>query len=415
MMTHGFYDGSQPGLAVATQYDPALVFLSITIACLASYAALNIAGRIGASEKLRAQQVWILAGAWSMGIGIWAMHFIGMLALKLPLSVSYDLLITVLSTIPAILAGAIMMSVAAKSRRRRNSVLMFTGAGTLFGAGIGAMHYTGMMAMHGIGRELIMRFAPLLFGLSIIIAVVLANVALYIFFLIGREKEDHHIWWIKIGAALVMGFAISGVHYTGMASTYFFLGEGKPDDGRMALSPTSLAIWVSLTSVSITLLAIAVTVIDRRLKKAADAEHSSRAQMLEAIESISDGFSLYDMNDRLAVCNQRYRELMDSGLGIVPGMSFEAIIRGTAESGSLVDAAGRIDEWMNERLARHRTPRSHFIEHWSGDRWFRVSERRVWNIGTVAIRTDITELKRTEMELSKAIEEAQRASANAEE
>lgn len=330
MMTHGFYDGSQPGLAVATQYDPALVFLSITIACLASYAALNIAGRIGASEKIRAQQVWILAGAWSMGIGIWAMHFIGMLALKLPLSVSYDLLITVLSTIPAILAGAIMMSVAAKSRRRRNSVLMFTGAGTLLGAGIGAMHYTGMMAMHGIGRELIMRFAPLLFGLSIIIAVVLANVALYIFFLIGREKEDHHIWWIKIGAALVMGFAISGMHYTGMASTYFFLGEGKPDDGRMALSPTSLAIWVSLTSVSITLLAIAVTVIDRRLKKAADAEHSSRAQMLEAIESISDGFSLYDMNDRLAVCNQRYRELMDSGLGIVPGMSFEAIIRGTA-------------------------------------------------------------------------------------
>ena len=415
MMTHGFYDGSQPGLAVATQYDPSLVFLSIAIACLASYAALNIAGRIGASEKIRSQQVWILAGAWSMGIGIWAMHFIGMLALKLPLSVSYDLLTTVLSTIPAILAGAIMMSVAVKSRQRRRSLLLFAGAGTLVGAGIGSMHYAGMMAMHGIGRELIMRFAPLLFGLSIIIAVVLANVALYIFFLIGSKKEDHHIWWIKIGAALVMGFAISGMHYTGMASTYFFLGEGKPDDGRMALSPTSLAIWVSLTSVSITLLAIAVTVIDRRLKKAADAEHSSRAQMLEAIESISDGFSLYDMNDRLAVCNQRYRELMDCGLGIVPGMSFEAIIRGAAESGSLLDAAGRIDEWMNERLARHRTPRSHFIEHWSGDRWFRVSERRVWNIGTVAIRTDITELKRTEMELSKAIEEAQRASANAEE
>lgn len=123
MMTHGFYDGSQPGLAVATQYDPSLVFLSIAIACLASYAALNIAGRIGASEKNRSQQVWILAGAWSMGIGIWAMHFIGMLALKLPLSVSYDLLTTVLFTIPAILGGAIMMSVIVNSRHRRKRVL----------------------------------------------------------------------------------------------------------------------------------------------------------------------------------------------------------------------------------------------------------------------------------------------------
>ena len=194
MMTHGFYDGSQPGLAVATQYDPSLVFLSIAIACLASYAALNIAGRIGASEKSRSQQVWILAGAWSMGIGIWAMHFIGMLALKLPLSVSYDLLTTVLSTIPAILAGAIMMSVAVKNRQRRRSLLLFAGAGTLVGAGIGSMHYAGMMAMHGIGRELIMRFAPLLFGLSIIIAVVLANVALYIFFLIGsREGRSEYL------------------------------------------------------------------------------------------------------------------------------------------------------------------------------------------------------------------------------
>jgi NO-binding membrane sensor protein with MHYT domain len=70
MMTHGFYDGSQPGLAVATQYDPSLVFLSIAIACLASYAALNIAGRIGASEKSRSQQVWILAaGRWASAFG----------------------------------------------------------------------------------------------------------------------------------------------------------------------------------------------------------------------------------------------------------------------------------------------------------------------------------------------------------
>jgi signal transduction histidine kinase len=127
--------------------------------------------------------------------------------------------------------------------------------------------------------------------------------------------------------------------------------------------------------------------------------------MVEAIESVTDGFCLYDMDDRLAVCNQRYRELMDCGAGIVLGMSFESIVRGVAESGLLLDAAGRIDEWVNERLMRHQTPRGNFIERWNGDRWFRVSERRIWNIGTVAIVADITELKRTEIELAKAIED----------
>ena len=195
------------------------------------------------------------------------------------------------------------------------------------------------------------------------------------------------------------------MHYIGVASTYFFQGESYPDTGQMALSPFSLAISVSFISVAITVLAIAVTVIDRRLKKAADAEQAIRSQMVEAIESVTDGFSLYDMDDRLAVCNQRYRELMDCGAGIIPGMSFESIIRGVAESGLLLDAAGRIDEWVNERLMRHQTPRGNFIERWSGDRWFRVSERRIWNIGTVAIVADITELKRTEIELAKAIED----------
>ena len=415
MFSHIFYDGTQPGLAIVARYDPTLVFLSVAIVCLASYATLNIAGRINASEKNTSKQAWFLAGALSMGIGAWAMHFIGILALILPLSVSYGLLTTMLSTIPSILGCAIVLSVSVNSWHRGKSALLFAGAGALQAACIGAMHYTGMMAMHGVGEELIMRFEPLQFGLSIVVAVALGYAGAYIFYLIGSKKEDHYIWWVKIGAAAVIGFAVAGMHYTGMASTYFFQGKSYPDDGQMALSPFSLAISVFFVSILITMLAIAVTVIDSRLKKAVRAEQFSRSQMLEAIESISDGFSLYDMHDHLAVFNQRYRELMDSGLGIVPGMSFESIIRGVAESGLLLDAAGQIDEWVNERLARHRTPRAHFIEHWSGDRWFRVSERRVWNIGTVAIRTDITELKRIEMELSKAMEEAQRAGASAEE
>ena len=242
MFSHIFYDGTQPGLAIVARYDPTLVFLSVAIACLASYATLNIAGRINASEKNTSKQAWFLAGAWSMGIGSWAMHFIGILALKLPLSVSYGLLTTMLSTIPSILGCAIVLSVSVNSWHRGKSALLIAGAGALQAACIGAMHYTGMMAMHGVGKELIMRFEPLQFGLSIVVAVALGYAAVYIFYLIGSKKEDHYIWWVRIGAAAVIGFAVAGMHYTGMASTYFFQGESYPDDGQMALSPFSLAI-----------------------------------------------------------------------------------------------------------------------------------------------------------------------------
>ena len=404
MFSDYFYDGTQPGLAIAIHYDPSLVFLSLAVACLAAYAGLNIVGRINASETTMSKQAWFWAGAFSIGVGAWAMHFVGILALKLPISVKYDLLTTMLTLILAILAGAGLLSVCVISWRRRQSAIflmvVFLGL-----APFGFMHLLGMMAMHGIGKELIMRFEPLQFSLWLIYATVLAYMNTYIVYLIGSKKEDHYIWWVKLGSAATIGFAYASYHYIGVASTYFFQGESYPDTGQMALSPFSLAISVSFISATIAVLAIAVTVIDRRLKKAADAEQAIRSQMVEAIESVTDGFSLYDMDDRLAVCNQRYRELMDCGAGIVLGMSFESIIRGVAESGLLLDAAGRIDEWVNERLMRHQTPRGNFIERWNGDRWFRVSERRIWNIGTVAIVADITELKRTEMELAKAIED----------
>ena len=404
MFSDYFYDGTQPGLAIAIHYDPWLVFLSLAVAFLAAYAGLNIAGRITASEKNISKQAWFLAGAFSIGVGAWAMHFLGILALKLPIGVKYDWLTTMLSLILAILSGAGLLSVAVISWHRRQSALFLLVV--LLGlAPFGAMHLLGMMAMHGIGNELIMRFEPLQFSLWLILTMVLAYMNTYIVYLIGSKKEDQYIWWVKLGAAVIIGFTYASYHYIGVASTYFFQGESYPNTGKMALSPFSLAISVSLISVAITVLAIAVTIIDRRLKKAADAEQAIRSQMVEAIESVTDGFCLYDMDDRLAVCNQRYRELMDCGAGIVLGMSFESIIRSVAELGLLLDAAGRIDEWVNERLMRHQTPRGNFIERWNGDRWFRVSERRIWNIGTVAIVADITELKRTEIELAKAIED----------
>jgi signal transduction histidine kinase len=411
MMSHYFYDGRDLQGALATRYDNGLVVLSIAIVSLASYAALSVAGRIRATDSRDKRRIWLLAGSLTMGGGVWAMHFIAMLALKLPIAISYDVKITILSTVPAVLSSGVMLEMI--SRQKISKLILL--ASVLMGLGIGAMHYIGMAAMLGIPRRLVMLFEPRLAALSVLTAVVLSGVALWIDFIVERNPKKRHTLWAKIGAALVMGFAVSGMHYSGMAATYFFAENGAPVGAQSVLNTSALVFWVSFTSVLIASLAIFITIVDRRIQQATLEEAVSRFRMREAIESIPDGFCLFDTEDRLVECNQRYREIMNFGVPIVPGMAFEAIMRGAVQTGLIVVTESSEEDWLAERMAKHRTPRENFVEHFRGDRWMRVSERRVWNTGTVAIRTDITELKQTEIELSKAIEEAQKARAVAEE
>jgi signal transduction histidine kinase len=411
LMNHYFYDGRDLSLALTTHYDPGLVVLSIAIASLASYAALSVAGRIRAAGSGNKRRIWLLAGSLTMGGGIWAMHFIAMLALKLPIAVNYDVFISIISTVPAVLASYVMLEVI--SRPKIGKLTFFVSV--VMGGGIGTMHYIGMAAMQGISRQLIMMFEPRWVAASFLVGLVLSGVALTIDFFLDPKTKGRNVIWGKIGAALIMGFAVSGMHYSGMAATYFFIGEASPIGAERSLNTSALVFWVSFTSVLIASLAIFITIVDSRIQQAALDEAISRSRMREAIESIADGFCLFDMEDRLVEYNQRYREIMNFGTPIVPGMSFDAIMRGAAEAGLILDAEDGIEQWLAERMIRHRTPRENFVEHFKGDRWMRVSERRVWNTGTVAIRTDITELKKTEIELSKAITEAQRARAVAEE
>jgi class 3 adenylate cyclase/PAS domain-containing protein len=129
---------------------------------------------------------------------------------------------------------------------------------------------------------------------------------------------------------------------------------------------------------------------------------SSRVQLTAAIETISEGFSLYDNTDKLVICNRKYQELLRPEVGdeIGEGSSFESIIRYAAESGLIPEAQGRIDEWVSERLKRHRNPGKPNLQHRSDGRWILISERKTNDGGTVAVYADITELKQREQELS---------------
>lgn len=142
----------------------------------------------------------------------------------------------------------------------------------------------------------------------------------------------------------------------------------------------------------------AIEVEEKNLRTVAEA----RQRLIDAIESISEGFAFYDSEDRLLVCNSRYRDILYPGIDdtVVSGTHFEAIIRAAAERGLIEDAIGREQEWLAERLEAHRNPTGTLLQQRGPDRWIQISERRISGGGTVAVYSDITELKRREQDLS---------------
>lgn len=142
----------------------------------------------------------------------------------------------------------------------------------------------------------------------------------------------------------------------------------------------------------------AIEVEEKNLRTVAEA----RQRLIDAIESISEGFAFYDSEDRLLVCNSRYRDILYPGMDdtVVSGTHFEAIIRAAAERGLIEDAIGREQEWLAERLEAHCNPTGTLLQQRGPDRWIQISERRISGGGTVAVYSDITELKRREQDLS---------------
>lgn len=148
----------------------------------------------------------------------------------------------------------------------------------------------------------------------------------------------------------------------------------------------------------------------KELSDARDEATEARRRLTDALESISEGFFLYDADDRMVVCNSRYRELYPGMADVYrPGLEFEQMIRTVAERSIVADAAARPQEWIEERIARHRNPSGPFLQPQRDGRWIQISERKTRDGGTVGVFTDVTELKRREEEVAAARDEAMQA------
>ncbi len=194
-------------------YHPLLVTASFVVAALASFTALELSRRVATTDG-RASTVWLVSGAFSMGVGIWSMHFVGMLAFRMEMPFSYDLPMTIVSMFVGIVASGFAIYVAS---RKRQSTRSLVASAVILGAGIASMHYTGMDAMRMPARTV---YDPVLVTASVAIAVVAGGVAIWIAFTLAR-RHDRRARLYRGAAAIVMGLAICGMHYTGMAAASY--------------------------------------------------------------------------------------------------------------------------------------------------------------------------------------------------
>lgn len=244
-------------IPLPSSYNLGLVALSVLIAVLAAGAALDLAGRV-AMRQGAARLLWLAGGAFAMGLGIWSMHYTGMMAFRLPVPVRYHLPTVALSLVAAIVASNVALYVA--SRDRLNAARTTVGS-LLMATGIVAMHYIGMAAMR-LPAE--MRWNPWLIAASVVVALGVSAVALSLAFRHGHAGSDE---WTrgKVGSALVMGAAISGMHYTGMAAAGFMPSTAAVDISNTMSDTVLAAAAIGAGTLFVLVTAIGSSIADRRI------------------------------------------------------------------------------------------------------------------------------------------------------
>jgi diguanylate cyclase (GGDEF)-like protein len=270
-------------------YDFSLVLISLCVAMLASYTALDLAGRVTSAQG-RAVALWISGGAVAMGIGIWSMHFIGMIAFSLPIDLGYDLTITLLSLAIAILASGFALWLVSQVQMPLWHWLL---GALVMGIGISSMHYLGM---HALLMTPSIVYDTWLVAASLLIAAGASAAALWIAFRLRQHTP--YVRLARGGASLIMGIAIVGMHYTGMAAASFPVGSfcGAAFSGLDSRWLASLVVVVTLAVLAIALL---TSVLDARLEARTAALTSSLAEANQELTHLALHDNLTSLPNRL--------------------------------------------------------------------------------------------------------------------
>ncbi|HCR2160044.1 EAL domain-containing protein [Enterobacter asburiae] len=251
-------------------WDPVLIAISYLVAFIASFVALDSAGKIPLSSR-KAALFWRIAGGVTLGIGIWSMHFIGMLSMQMPMMMSYDLWLTLASLGVAVVASATALNIAVAGKKLSPFRLIFATA--ILSAGVVSMHYIGMAALMLDGSII---WDRRLVGLSVVIAVVASGTALWLAFRLRDKRKG--VFIDRIIAAFVMAAAICAMHYTGMSAAQFQEMAHTLPGG---IGELGLSIWVSVTTLCLLGVMLIISLIDshRRTNRLTDNLHQLNRQL----------------------------------------------------------------------------------------------------------------------------------------
>src|SRR5712691_9401614 len=389
------------GMILQGSHEPSLVLLSIVIAVAAAYAALDLAGRATAARG-RVRVAWIIGGAVAMGIGINAMHFVGMLGYHLPFAVLYDVPTVLASLLAAIIASCVALFVVSRPEMRPGDALI----GSLFmGAGIVTMHYTGMSAMRLAADA---QYDPLLVALSVVVAISVSLVGLWLVFYL--RDPSARTWWRRVGGAVVVGLAIPSMHYVAMAAVQYTPVAELPDVSH-AIQISSLgAVLIGVATLVILSLAVLTSVVDRRLEAKATALVESEERFRAVAETASDAIVSADKRGHITYFNPgaerifgyAARDVIGSPLTLLmPKRFHDAHRQGLARflSTGKAHVIGRTVELVGRRKDGTEFPLELSLASWKagGETYF------------TGILRDITERKQAEEEVKKFNEQLEAA------
>jgi sigma-B regulation protein RsbU (phosphoserine phosphatase) len=358
--------------------DPILAVSSMLLGGAASYVILSIAERMRATDQSQIKKQWLSIGAVAAGLEIWAIHFIGNLAFCRPAVAMQDIALTGLSILPAVAAGAVAVYLISSFSE---SPIRLISGGLAMGASMVLAHVTTMMATHPWADLYTDLFRLVLsVGVMMLFGIVVIG--------IGAWNITYGGWRVTEKAS-AMGLALSGAHFVGMIPMYSVSG--------IEAGTQTPGIEVDLLAIVAVSFSTLLAIIDRHVTTASELARDTHARMMDALESVPQGVALFDADDRLVICNRKYREgVSHPDAPVQLNDSFESIIRSIALRGDIPAAIGDIDSWVNMRLAMHRNPHGPYLQYRSTGEWMQINESRTRDGGIVAIATDITALKNAE-------------------
>jgi two-component system sensor histidine kinase/response regulator len=396
---------TSPAAPIIGTYNYGLVALSLIVAILSSYGALDLAGRVNSAHG-RARYLWLGGGAATMGIAIWSMHYLGMLAFRLPVPAEYDWQTAALSSFPAaVFASLIALTVVSQ---KTMGVAQTVLGSLLMGGAIASMHYIGMSAMR---LSAVIHYSVARVLLSIFLAVVISLVALVLMF---RFRSDAVSWsWQKAGSALVMGSAITVMHYTSVG-TESFTPSVLPSPGLShSLSIASVGtvgiIIVTLMVLGLTLL---TTLVERRFSTQALDLAASEQRFRAVFEGADIGIAIIELGgSKIVAVNPAYRKMLGctveemQTVGIFDELTFPADRQSDKKIFLGILAAGKDIAYMDKHYVR-RDGREVLVR--LSLTVLRDAFGRTQYI--LGMATDVTERTSTEAELRHAKQRAEAAS-----